>query len=315
METSGCGGCDWQHVDYAAQLDAKRAILRDALERIARVRVPERFDFQASPREYGYRTRARICVAPGAIGFRRRASHEVCDVAHCPVLAPELEAKLAALRDTSGEVRKEREVEIAVGSGAAVVAETGSDATGCNRTRRSRRALARVRRCVRAGQRLAVRPRSPRRSRTPPERAAASSNCTRVRACSPSRCRAPSSAAFAVESSRGAADDLAFNLERAGRTNVEVVAAKVEAWLARASGDPPDVVVLDPPRTGLGVEVARRLAGLGAPRIVYLSCDPATLARDVAEFGNAAYEATRVEGFDLFPQTAHVEALVLLERR
>ena len=76
----------------------------------------------------------------------------------------------------------------------------------------------------------------------------------------------------------------------------------------------PDVVVLDPPRTGLPRGVAADLAAVGAPRIVYLSCDPATLARDIAQLGRQGYRMEGVEAFDLFPQTPHVEALVTLGR-
>jgi 23S rRNA (uracil1939-C5)-methyltransferase len=85
-------------------------------------------------------------------------------------------------------------------------------------------------------------------------------------------------------------------------------------------------VVLDPPRAGLGAETAARLANLGAPEIVYLSCDPSTLARDLAVLTGSErkqqtetapvhrYELSEVQMFDLFPQTYHIEALVRLRR-
>jgi tRNA/tmRNA/rRNA uracil-C5-methylase (TrmA/RlmC/RlmD family) len=70
--------------------------------------------------------------------------------------------------------------------------------------------------------------------------------------------------------------------------------------------------VLDPPRTGLPAGVAPRLAALGAARIVYLSCDPATLSRDLAALAGHGYRLASLGGFDLFPQTPHVEALAVL---
>ena len=76
----------------------------------------------------------------------------------------------------------------------------------------------------------------------------------------------------------------------------------------------PDAVVLDPPRSGLPPGAATFLAGLGAPRVVYLSCDPATLARDLAAWVGSGYRLERIEGFDLFPQTPHLEVLAVLER-
>src|SRR5205807_5593340 len=98
----------------------------------------------------------------------------------------------------------------------------------------------------------------------------------------------------------------------------------VEEFLSKTS-EKPDFVVLDPPRSGLGAEAAAKLAQLGATEIVYLSCDPSTLARDLAVLTgsktNAAssttairYEITEMHLFDLFPQTYHIETLVRLRR-
>ena len=121
---------------------------------------------------------------------------------------------------------------------------------------------------------------------------------------------------LAVEGDRRSLADLERNLADANRANVEPVAASVERALAQAPvvDADPDVVVLDPPRTGLPDGAVERLAELGAPRIVYLSCDPATLARDAAALCAESHSLTRVRGFDLFPQTPHVEALAVFTR-
>src|SRR5262249_21150195 len=76
----------------------------------------------------------------------------------------------------------------------------------------------------------------------------------------------------------------------------------------------PDLAVVDPPRSGLGEPVARRLANLGAPRVTYVSCDPATLARDLVHFLKAGYRVERLHLIDLFPQTYHIESVVQLLR-
>jgi tRNA/tmRNA/rRNA uracil-C5-methylase (TrmA/RlmC/RlmD family) len=78
-------------------------------------------------------------------------------------------------------------------------------------------------------------------------------------------------------------------------------------------GHGPDVVVLDPPRAGAGPAVSRQLAGTGARAVVYVACDPAALARDVAAFGSAGYRLAAVRGFDAVPMTGHVETVALLE--
>lgn len=79
--------------------------------------------------------------------------------------------------------------------------------------------------------------------------------------------------------------------------------------------DRPDVVVLDPPRAGLGAEGAGILARIGAEQVVYVSCDPVTLARDLAVLTREAYSIVRVDLVDLFPQTFHLETVVRLQRR
>jgi tRNA/tmRNA/rRNA uracil-C5-methylase (TrmA/RlmC/RlmD family) len=73
-------------------------------------------------------------------------------------------------------------------------------------------------------------------------------------------------------------------------------------------------VVVDPPRTGLGRDVVERIAALTPQRIVYVSCDPATLARDLAWLAERGYPLTELRAFDAFPMTHHVECVALLTR-
>src|SRR5215475_13460392 len=92
-----CGGCAWQHVAYPAQLEAKRAILADALRRIGGIDAGALEPCVASPAEYGYRGRTRVLVESGRVGYRRRRSHALCAVSRCPVLVPALDERLHAL--------------------------------------------------------------------------------------------------------------------------------------------------------------------------------------------------------------------------
>ena len=88
------------------------------------------------------------------------------------------------------------------------------------------------------------------------------------------------------------------------------LAARVEHVLAALR--PPDVVITNPPRTGMDARITEALERLRPERVVYVSCDPATLARDLSRL--PGYQLQDVRAFDLFPQTAHVETVVLLER-
>jgi 23S rRNA (uracil1939-C5)-methyltransferase len=127
-----------------------------------------------------------------------------------------------------------------------------------------------------------------------------------------------------VESSQTSSDDLSYNQA----SNGEIIRATTEQYLARTENSgrdgkggvvphnihKPDLAVVDPPRSGLGERVARLLATLGAPRVVYVSCDPATLARDLVILLAAGYRIEQVHMVDLFPQTYHLESVVHLAR-
>jgi 23S rRNA (uracil1939-C5)-methyltransferase len=126
-----------------------------------------------------------------------------------------------------------------------------------------------------------------------------------------------------VESSPTSSADLSSNCS----SNGDVVQATAEQYLVRAENsrrggkgvntpgpNGPDLVVLDPPRSGLGERVARLSAAMGAPRIMYVSCDPATLARDLVSLLAVGYRVEQVHLVDLFPQTYHVESVVHLVR-
>jgi len=132
-----------------------------------------------------------------------------------------------------------------------------------------------------------------------------------------------------VESSQTAAADLAYNIPETG----EMVEATTEEFLnaggkrgvkgglpggkrdVRIQSDrKPDLVVVDPPRSGLGERVTRALASLGAPRVTYVSCDPATLARDLVTLVAAGYRVDEAHLVDLFPQTYHLESVLQLVR-
>lgn len=127
-----------------------------------------------------------------------------------------------------------------------------------------------------------------------------------------------------VETSQTSSADLSYNQP----SNGEIVQATTEQYLARAEKTgrvekgasqfhilhKPDLVVVDPPRSGLGERVARSLTTLGAPRVIYVSCDPATLARDLVTLLAAGYRAQQAHLVDFFPQTYHLESVIHLVR-
>ena len=117
---------------------------------------------------------------------------------------------------------------------------------------------------------------------------------------------------LAVEGRAPAARAARRNAERNGLGHVRVLCA--DAARMPMAGPKPDLVVVDPPRAGLSPELRSRLCGLAADRIFYISCHPATLARDLEDFIRAGYRMERVQPIDMFPHTFHVETWVVLHR-
>jgi 23S rRNA (uracil1939-C5)-methyltransferase len=305
-----CGGCAWQHVRYEVQREAKSRILGDALARIGGFDAGGPIPVVASPSRYAYRGRTRVRVEAGRVGYRRRGSHALCPVSSCPVLVPELDTRLTEL--AAQPPRRDGEWELAFGSGRARAVPLGRPG--------GERVFLEV-----GGERIGFSPGVFAQSNallleTLVERvaAAAGSGALALELFAGAgfltlRLARRFERVVALEASAAAVRDLRANLRGADLEGVEVHERRVELSAALFRCLAPDVVVLDPPRTGLPAGAVAALAASEARRIVYLSCDPATLARDLAGFRERGYRLRQVEGFDLFPQTPHVEALAVLE--
>lgn len=318
-----CGGCPWQHVPVEAQRAAKQAIVTRALGKSGAEVAP----IAAAPASLGYRTRARMSVRGGAVGFQARRSHALVDVDACPALDPALDAAMQAARRALGAIigdggalsglRRDGAVELAIDSGAGAdraalrdaaerlvgtagiarvsVDDPSAPAAGFAQANQAQNEV--LRRLVAGAARAD--------GRRVLELYAGDGNFTAVLA-------ATAASGVAVEGERHAAARLG-RLVAGQRWQVRAEPAeRAVAALARA-GERFDVVVLDPPRAGAAAAVDG-MAALGAARIVYVSCDPMTLQRDVAALGRAGYRARTAWPVDMMPHTWHVEVVCLLER-
>jgi 23S rRNA (uracil1939-C5)-methyltransferase len=117
---------------------------------------------------------------------------------------------------------------------------------------------------------------------------------------------------IAVESASSSTQTLNSNL--AGTSGKAIATSVLNFLQSKESKTKPDLVVVDPPRTGLGDEITRLLAGTGAETLIYVSCDPATLARDLRTLNDIGYAVSAITLADLFPQTFHLETIVQLQR-
>jgi 23S rRNA (uracil1939-C5)-methyltransferase len=315
-----CGGCDFQQLDYNAQLSAKVEIIRDCLRRIARIEFPLEIPITPSPLEWRYRARAQWQgdAARNRLGYFERGSHRICDVTECPVLVPELQDTLSDLRARMAKgslpdeaqdfqaVAGDEGVSLAPSLDEEEVPESSRTIAG-NRYRFSAEGFFQIN-----------------QSLLPELVSYAVADASGVSAvdlyCGVGLFTLPLAKRFAsvtaVEGNNAAVEYARRNLSDAQLSNAKVECAPVGLWLnANARGlAPVELVLLDPPRTGLEEGAVDGLLALESRRITYVSCDPATLARDLKEILHAGYALSTIAAFDMFPQTHHVETVVTLEK-
>lgn len=384
-----CGGCQIQHLAYAAQLEAKVAVARETLARLGGIELEEPLVIAPSPAPFGYRHRATFHIRwegdRATLGFYRRRSHSVVDLARCPLLSDDANAALAMLRDAvlpacarhrpeSADVvvGEDGRAEIALFAKAALASRDAaalaraldsvarlrgiywSGASGGAATILSRGEplsyaipsaagsmidvsfdarvftqanLAMNQRLVAAlieatadleGARLLDLHAGCGNLSLPLLSLAAHVHLADVNV--DALAHAERSALWRIRGaeqnvgSRPAALDANFRRASRGVPTLDLSAAPAATVLDRlisARAPRPDVVLLDPPRQG-AAELVPSLVALAPPRILYVSCNVPTLARDLANLRRGGYDLASLQLFDMYPQTAHVEALAAL---
>jgi 23S rRNA (uracil1939-C5)-methyltransferase len=377
-----CGGCDYQHMPYDAQLKYKTEILRETLRRIGRIEWTGEIAVHAS-QPWSYRNRAQWKIRPVAeqaasptgsrsateaakmgdtslgIGYFRANSSALCAVEDCPIISPLLLKTLMSLRGAlaAGALPKTlREIEAVAGADDSQLLLTATfsgfppraaeladkfrelapeivslvfhDPTrdrmelfgpgfvwckaGVHKNRVGHFSFFQVNRFLAGDLAHEV-----------AEKDAGGSLALDLFA-GVGLFSLPLAERFehvvAVESNPAAARDLEANIAACSHTSddrsrsVEVRVADVEQFLAKYR-DAPHLAVVDPPRAGLTPNIVKHLARIAPERVTYVSCDPPTLARDLAALQQSGYELTEVHLFDLFPQTFHMESVARLRRR
>jgi 23S rRNA (uracil1939-C5)-methyltransferase len=353
-----CGGCHFQHSNYAHQLAIKAGVLGETLRRTAKIELPCQLEVHASPEwSYRNRTRLKIQTAPEfAIGYYRFRSHELLPIEHCPISSPLINRAIAQFWSAG------REGKI---PGAVVEAEFFADASDTallvelycmpGTPRRESREIAETfTEIFPAAKGISVFERPS--ARELPELLLAHFGSNELSYQTKAFTYRVSAGAFfqtnrflidelvrlasdgasgalafdlyagvglfsavlsksfrqvvAVEASQTSIADLRHNC----RQEVKAVRATTEKYLSQSSALRPDFALADPPRGGLGEKVVRSLARLDVPRVVYVSCDPSTLARDLRQFAGLGYKIQEAHLIDLFPQTFHIESVFHLTR-
>ena len=360
-----CGGCQYQHADYAAQVAMKVGILRETLERAGLSGLPEVQVHAGEPCGYRNRIRLRVAVVDGAlrVGYNRRGSNEFLAIRECPIAAPLLWRAAEALVQIGAEdsaagrsARGAEEVEFFANGEASKLQMTvlvrkergGGFVEFCERLHEF------VPELVGGGVSLVYGEASERRvQKVRPLQgwgaeglnyAAAGEKYwvsrggffqvnrflvdELVRVVTEGRAGALAWDLYAgvglfsrvlargfehVVAVEAAGEDLVRSFTGAGR---RAVSATTVEFLRGAvvQRQRPELVVMDPPRTGVGAEVCALLARASAAEMVYVSCDPVTLARDLKALVEAGYRMVELHMLDLFPQTFHLETVVVLRK-
>lgn len=311
-----CGGCDFQQLNYQAQLDAKVEIIRDCLRRVGGIENIPDFEITPAPGEWRYRSRAQwqYDAVANRLGYFEANSHRVCDVAECAVLTPELQSELERLRRemNSGDLPEDSRYFRAIAGDEEI-------SVACERDRQVRD----VKRTIH-GETYRLNADSFFQTNIDllPELIDAALGGAHGKSaielyCGVGLFTVPLARRFeraiAIEDDADATDFARENLNGAALGNVEVVTANVGELDENADAfQAVDFVLLDPPRTGAESRVIAAIIKIKPQRISYVSCDPATLARDLKKLIAGGYSIQSIRAFDMFPQTHHVETVVHL---
>ena len=320
-----CGGCNYQHAPYEFQLARKVEILREQLRRVGKIDYTGPIETVSGP-AYGYRNRVQVHIDNRRLGYLAARSHDLIPLTEdCPIASPKLNQALAAMQERLHDARfprflrsielftNETDVQVnAIDTGQplrkdffewceSVAALNYPTAFGSFRV--SPHSFFQVNRFL-----------VDKLVETALNGASGESALDLYAGAG--LFAVPLSKQFAhvaaVEAGSAAARDLEVNAEsNAPGAGIRVEHARVEDYLAKLQSAPA-FILADPPRAGLGKEVVAHLNRLTPQRITIVSCDPATLARDLAAL--TGYSIGRVTLVDLFPQTYHLETVVQLIR-
>ena len=335
-----CGGCQWQHIRYSAQLLHKTEVVRDQFSRLAGLRAVPVHPTRAVGEPWGYRNHVQLHPSRQGLGYIAADGERVEAIHQCPIMHPlvaelfdELDIEIEDLQRLSlragvntgqqmviFETRDDEPFELEVDRPVSCVLmlSDGTPVTLVGRDHFFEQARGHTYRVSAgsffqvntAGAEALIDTVSHYLSLRPHETLldlysgvglfslALADRAGQI---------------IAVEAHPDAAADARFNVEAAALDNVRVVQGDAAAVLA-ALDQPVHAVVADPPRSGCGAEVIAALVSLRPKRLVYVACDPATLARDAKTLTAAGYRLTEVQPLDLFPQTYHIESVGLFEK-
>ena len=316
-----CGGCDFQHLNYQAQLEAKVGIIKDCLTRIGKINFDGEIKIIGSPHEYGYRARAawHVDVTNKKIGYFRRNSHEIVDVETCPILTPEMQKLLTDLR---GEIAWEsfwaERIEIEAASAGEQLSVYSTEiiepTDEISFSVKGEKYFYDAQSFFQGNPFLIE-------SLIDAALADAKGSFALDLYCGVGLFTLPLARKFekvvGIEGNETAVRFAAKNIENARIENADVFTENVGEWLADNAENlrEVDFILLDPPRAGTEKETIESILKIKPEQISYVSCEPSTLARDLRVLLDDGYSIESITAIDLFPQTHHIETVVRLKKK
>jgi 23S rRNA (uracil1939-C5)-methyltransferase len=315
-----CGGCHYQHIAYPAQQEIKHQQVRDIFQRIGRfTRVPMA-PLVPCDSEYHYRIKAEFHIAPDACGFFGQDHRTVVDIAHCPLMHEKIDQQYTAAREAFRAQRpKHRPDPLTLWAGQYDIPPFNIFDERAYPRFINVKAHAKIFNVPYHGF-FQVNPAMAEKLLTAVlAQVQDAADGTVVDA----YCGAGFFTLFlaekakqvvGIEADKESAYAAVTNAKNYEYRNVTIMKGEVEVKLPAAPKEPA-LLVLDPPRAGLTPEALTAALALAPARIAYISCDPATQARDARLLCEKGYALTSVQPFDMFPQTKHIEVLCVLDRK
>ncbi|WP_022847654.1 MULTISPECIES: class I SAM-dependent RNA methyltransferase [unclassified Desulfurobacterium] len=353
-----CGGCDWQHIDYDSQVEFKRSILEENLQKIGRIKKPNIDEVIPSPSPWHYRNRAQLKVKNGKVGFYAKGTHEIVDIDTCYILKEDIAGAIPKIKElvkrlatepnevhiyssnknevilklvyqgkfkkvtlSLEEIRNILEINV-IGFGIYKTGESGYperikffgkdftyETVDKFKFRVSADSFFQV-------NRFQVENLIKKVSRGAMEYQyllAADLYCGVGTLTIPVGRYVHR--AFGIEANFSAISDALYNKDINGLRNISFYCRETEEGIEIIKENSPDLIVIDPPRSGLSQRIIREIASLPRlKRIIYVSCNPATLARDIALFYQHGIHMEKSKLIDMFPQTYHIETIAFLRK-
>ena len=321
-----CGGCQLQHISYGEQLRLKTGIVRDQLRRIGRFEdaaidgVLQEMIGMTDP--WAYRNHMRFTVRrDGEVGFMEHGSHRFLRIDHCEIALP---AANRVLQDAQGRTMQTRALTVRAGEHSDELLVQPKLRWRPHRRGRTRSGQPHYHELLRGARYRVSSPAffqvNSRQAERLIELVVARARAVQPRLVADAYSGVGTFAValaqvvpdvVTIEASAAAGDDAEVNL--APYDNVRRIVGTVEEQLP-ALDPAPDVVVVDPPRAGLDASVIDAIVESGVRRLVYVSCDPATLARDLRRLADGGMELSELQPIDMFPHTQHIECISTLDR-